>query len=107
MPSRTWLITGASSGFGRELTRQLLAAGDEPAADVTGHDPVVGLVDPVGVDHLDFGADPVLAAEVEHLLGLGDAADPRPAISCPGTSGYSVWPHSLRAWATSEWQMPR
>ena len=24
MTARTWLITGVSSGFGRELTRQLL-----------------------------------------------------------------------------------
>jgi NAD(P)-dependent dehydrogenase (short-subunit alcohol dehydrogenase family) len=28
MASRTWLITGVSSGFGRELTEQLLARGD-------------------------------------------------------------------------------
>jgi NAD(P)-dependent dehydrogenase (short-subunit alcohol dehydrogenase family) len=28
MPQRTWLITGVSSGFGRELTQQLLAHGD-------------------------------------------------------------------------------
>lgn len=35
MPPRTWLITGVSSGFGRELTQQLLAAGDR-AGRVTG-----------------------------------------------------------------------
>jgi NAD(P)-dependent dehydrogenase (short-subunit alcohol dehydrogenase family) len=34
MPSRTWLITGVSSGFGRELTRQLLAAGDRVVGTV-------------------------------------------------------------------------
>jgi NAD(P)-dependent dehydrogenase (short-subunit alcohol dehydrogenase family) len=28
MPSRNWLITGVSSGFGRELTTQLLDRGD-------------------------------------------------------------------------------
>jgi NAD(P)-dependent dehydrogenase (short-subunit alcohol dehydrogenase family) len=34
MPSRTWLITGVSSGFGRELTRQLLQAGDRVVGTV-------------------------------------------------------------------------
>lgn len=28
MMSKTWLITGVSSGFGLELTKQLLAAGN-------------------------------------------------------------------------------
>ena len=30
--SRTWFITGTSSGFGRQLTEQLLARGDTVAA---------------------------------------------------------------------------
>ena len=30
MPQRTWLITGVSSGFGRELTTQLLEDGEAP-----------------------------------------------------------------------------
>jgi hypothetical protein len=38
---------------------------------------LVGLVDPLDRDHLHIGDDAVLAAEVEHLLGLGDAADQR------------------------------
>jgi NAD(P)-dependent dehydrogenase (short-subunit alcohol dehydrogenase family) len=29
MKKRTWLITGISSGFGHELTRQLLEKGDK------------------------------------------------------------------------------
>lgn len=32
MASSTWFITGASRGFGRELTEQLLARGDRVAA---------------------------------------------------------------------------
>ena len=32
MGSSTWFITGASRGFGRELTEQLLARGDRVAA---------------------------------------------------------------------------
>ena len=33
-PQRTWLITGVSSGFGRELTQQLLARGDRVVGTV-------------------------------------------------------------------------
>jgi NAD(P)-dependent dehydrogenase (short-subunit alcohol dehydrogenase family) len=29
--SRTWLITGVNSGFGRKMTEQLLAGGDRVA----------------------------------------------------------------------------
>jgi NAD(P)-dependent dehydrogenase (short-subunit alcohol dehydrogenase family) len=31
MTTRTWLITGANSGFGRHLTEQLLSRGDRVA----------------------------------------------------------------------------
>jgi short-subunit dehydrogenase len=34
MPQRNWLITGASSGFGRIMTEQLLARGDRVAGTV-------------------------------------------------------------------------
>ncbi len=34
MTSRTWLITGANSGFGREMTEQLLARGERVAGTV-------------------------------------------------------------------------
>jgi len=34
MTQRTWLITGVNSGFGRELTEQLLARGDRVAGTV-------------------------------------------------------------------------
>ena len=30
-----------------------------------------------------------------------------PTISCPGTNGYAVLFHSLRAACRSEWQMPQ
>jgi NAD(P)-dependent dehydrogenase (short-subunit alcohol dehydrogenase family) len=35
---RTWFITGTSSGFGREMTKQLLARGDRVAATVRNMD---------------------------------------------------------------------
>jgi NAD(P)-dependent dehydrogenase (short-subunit alcohol dehydrogenase family) len=44
MPARTWLITGVSSGFGRELTEQLLERGDRVVGTVRRLDSVAGLV---------------------------------------------------------------
>ena len=44
MPARTWLITGVSSGFGRELTRQLLARGDRVVGTVRDTPKVADLV---------------------------------------------------------------
>jgi NAD(P)-dependent dehydrogenase (short-subunit alcohol dehydrogenase family) len=43
--SRTWLITGISSGFGRELTTQLLNRGDTVIGTVRRPDAVVDLAD--------------------------------------------------------------
>jgi len=43
MAVRTWLITGVSSGFGRELTRQLLERGDRVLGTVRGLDKVADL----------------------------------------------------------------
>jgi NADP-dependent 3-hydroxy acid dehydrogenase YdfG len=67
MTSRTWLITGVSSGFGRELTSQLLERGDRvigtvrdttKIADLTERYPdtflpeVLEMTDPAAVRHL-------------------------------------------------------
>src|SRR5882757_3793373 len=38
MTQRTWLITGVNSGFGREMTEQLLARGDRVAGTVRNMD---------------------------------------------------------------------
>jgi NAD(P)-dependent dehydrogenase (short-subunit alcohol dehydrogenase family) len=43
MPPRTWLITGVSSGFGRELTSQLLERGDRVIGTVRRPDAVADL----------------------------------------------------------------
>lgn len=40
MPQRTWFITGVSSGFGRELTGQLLERGDRVVGTVRDTDKV-------------------------------------------------------------------
>jgi NAD(P)-dependent dehydrogenase (short-subunit alcohol dehydrogenase family) len=45
MKQRTWLITGVSSGFGRELATQLLARGDRVVGTVRRTDAVADLVE--------------------------------------------------------------
>lgn len=45
MAPRTWLITGVSSGFGRELTRQLLDRGDRVVGTVRDTKKVTDLLD--------------------------------------------------------------
>ena len=49
----------------------------EAVLDVALEHALVGCVDLLDRDHLDVGDDAVLGAEVEHLLGLRDAADER------------------------------
>src|SRR5262245_54552365 len=50
----------------------------EAVLHVTSQEPLVGLVDLLDRDQLGVRHDAALGAEVEHLLGLGDAADPGP-----------------------------
>jgi NAD(P)-dependent dehydrogenase (short-subunit alcohol dehydrogenase family) len=45
MPARTWLITGVSSGFGRELTTQLLERGDRVVGTVRRPEAAADLVE--------------------------------------------------------------
>ena len=44
MPPRTWLITGVSSGFGRELTEQLLGRGDRVVGTVRRPEAVADII---------------------------------------------------------------
>ncbi|MYV54599.1 SDR family oxidoreductase [Streptomyces sp. SID3212] len=57
MTARTWFITGVNSGFGREMTEQLLRRGDRVAGTVRKLDAVADLKDTYGdrflVAHLD------------------------------------------------------
>src|ERR1700752_208496 len=50
---------------------------DEAVPHIAGEHALVGLVDVIRLDDLDFGPHVVLAAEVKHLLGFRDAADHR------------------------------
>lgn len=45
MKKRTWLITGVSSGFGYEMSRQFLERGDRVVGTVRGRDRVAALIE--------------------------------------------------------------
>jgi len=71
--TRTWLVTGASSGIGRKLTEMLLARGDRVAATLRRMDALDGLQakysDSLWVTSLDV-TDPVrVRAVVDHAFG--------------------------------------
>src|SRR5690606_8109378 len=73
-PAPTSLATSQTSACRR---RERLRVDDEAELHVTGDHAVVGLVDLIDSDRLDPRAQPMLVAEVQHLLGLADAADVR------------------------------
>lgn len=68
MPQRNWLITGANSGFGRLMTEQLLARGDQVACTVR---------DPASMTELKARHGDHLLV---HRLDLTDFTAIRPAV---------------------------
>ncbi|MCZ2847107.1 SDR family oxidoreductase [Modestobacter sp. VKM Ac-2978] len=69
--TRTWLITGVSSGFGRQLTERLLARGDRVAGTVRRPDAVADLVD----THPDtFAVHRLDLTETDRIRSVVDAA---------------------------------
>jgi len=70
MTRRTWLITGVSSGFGRELARQLLERGDRVVGTVRRPDAVADLderyPDAFRVELLDVTDRGAVRAVVDH-----------------------------------------
>jgi NAD(P)-dependent dehydrogenase (short-subunit alcohol dehydrogenase family) len=69
MAQRTWLITGVSSGFGRQLTKQLLDGGERVVGTVRGLDTVADLV------------EQYLAAFRAELLDVTDTAAIREVVN--------------------------
>jgi len=69
MATRTWLITGVSSGFGREMTEQLLARGDRVVGTVRDAGKIADLVtrypDAFHAEVLDVTDTAVMRAVVE------------------------------------------
>jgi NAD(P)-dependent dehydrogenase (short-subunit alcohol dehydrogenase family) len=72
MAQRTWFITGVSSGFGRELTRQLLARGDRVVGTVRDTGKVTGLreqyPETFRAEVLDMTDTAAIRAVVEHAF---------------------------------------
>jgi NAD(P)-dependent dehydrogenase (short-subunit alcohol dehydrogenase family) len=67
-PSRVWLITGASSGFGRAISEAALSAGDEVIAAVRRPDAVADLVDSAPGRVTAIGLDVTDAARIDAAI---------------------------------------
>jgi NAD(P)-dependent dehydrogenase (short-subunit alcohol dehydrogenase family) len=72
--TRTWLITGVSSGFGRELAQQVLAGGDRVAGTVRRPDAVADLVETYGDA---FSVHLLDLTETDRIREVVDAAQAR------------------------------
>ena len=72
--TRTWLVTGVSSGFGRELADQLLARGDRVAGTARRPDAVADLA----AAHPDaFSVHPLDLTDTDRIRGVVDDAATR------------------------------
>jgi NAD(P)-dependent dehydrogenase (short-subunit alcohol dehydrogenase family) len=72
MSTRTWIITGVSSGFGRQLTTQLLDRGDTVVGTVRRPDTVSDLLqghpDTFGCEQLDVTDTKAIREVVDHSV---------------------------------------
>lgn len=66
--SKTWLITGASSGLGREMAVQLLARGDRVIASVRREDALADLAQQYGADLIVLKLDVTDFARVRRVM---------------------------------------
>ncbi|WP_007507212.1 SDR family oxidoreductase [Pseudofrankia saprophytica] len=79
MTERTWLITGVNSGFGRELTEQLLARGDRVVGTVRDPAKVKDLTDTHGdafhAEVLDVTDTPAIHTVVNRAFAIAGRLD--------------------------------
>jgi NADP-dependent 3-hydroxy acid dehydrogenase YdfG len=68
MTARTWLITGVSSGFGRELASQLLTRGDRVIGTVRDASRIVDLTDRYPDTFIPEMLEMTDSAAVRHLI---------------------------------------
>ena len=75
MSARVWMITGATSGFGRAITEAALAAGDTVVAAVRRPEALDDLADRVSPVQLDATDVDAMPAVVEKVLADHDRID--------------------------------
>ena len=92
MTARTWLITGVSSGFGRELTSQLLNRGDRvigtvrdtsKIADLTGRYPDTFIPEMLEMTDTPPSAGSSTAPSSRSAGSTSSSATPATACSAP------------------------
>jgi NADP-dependent 3-hydroxy acid dehydrogenase YdfG len=98
MSARTWLITCVSSGFARELTRQLLTCGDRVVGTVRDTSKIADLTDrypdrfiPEMLEMTDSAAVRRLVDRAFEQVGRVGAARPSGLASGTPREGGSIW----------------
>jgi NAD(P)-dependent dehydrogenase (short-subunit alcohol dehydrogenase family) len=96
MAQRTWFITGVSSGFGRELTKQLLARGDRVVGTVRDISKVAtNLVGPI---QLIRAALPHLRAHGGRVIQISSYGG---QVAFPGNSLYHATKRGIEGFVES------
>ncbi|MCE8510955.1 SDR family oxidoreductase [Ruegeria pomeroyi] len=89
-PKKTWLVTGTSSGFGRQLAEQILARGDNLVAttrrDGALDDLAARFAPQLHVVHLDVTDTPAIRATVQEALARFGRID-----VCVSNAGYGLF----------------
>ena len=103
MPARTWLITGVSSGFDRELPTQLLKAGDRVVGTVRDASKVADLAAayprPVPTTRSTTnGLAPGDPARMAEGIIAGVDVEPAPLRMVLGSVALASTLSTLRAW---------
>ncbi len=87
--SKVWLITGCSSGIGREIARVALERGDRVVATARNPESLAGLVEGFGERALAVGLDVTDGAQSRHAVDAAVAAFGRLDVVC-SCAGYGI-----------------
>lgn len=87
--SKVWLITGCSSGIGREIARHALERGDRVVATARNVESLAGLVSDFGERALPVALDVTDPAQSRHAVDACVAAFGRVDVLC-SNAGYGI-----------------